>query len=126
MVSEREEFCEDLGAPLADAMDQIGIEDADMSDGRALADVVYCLGYRKPSPAADALAHYLERKVGPAPLPIGTRVRVRSAGGHAGTVVGPDGVGFPGLAVRFDAPFPDGFDDGYCCASPNEIEILDE
>lgn len=43
---DREIFCDELGIHLTDAMESMGIEDADMSDGRALADVVYCLGYR--------------------------------------------------------------------------------
>lgn len=48
-MDEREEFCEELAPALLLSMEQIGIEDADMSDGRALADTVYCLGYRKVS-----------------------------------------------------------------------------
>lgn len=46
-MDEREEFCHELGPHLADALEALGIEDADHSDGRMLADTVYCLGYRK-------------------------------------------------------------------------------
>ncbi len=35
-------------------MEQMGIEDADMSDGRMLADTVYCLGYRLPATGVTA------------------------------------------------------------------------
>lgn len=45
-MDEREEFCDTLGPHLADAMESLGIEDVDWQDGRALADVVFCLGYR--------------------------------------------------------------------------------
>ena len=49
---DREAFCWELGLHLADAMESMGIEDADLSDGRLLADVVYCLGYRVIPPAS--------------------------------------------------------------------------
>lgn len=48
--TDREGFCWELGPSLVDAMEQLGIDDdLSPSDGRALADTVYCLGYRKPS-----------------------------------------------------------------------------
>lgn len=53
----REDFCSDLGPHLADALEAIGIEDVDYCDGRALADTVYCLGYRKqPTSGPDGKA----------------------------------------------------------------------
>lgn len=75
--------------------------------------------------ARAALADYLTRKVGPAKLPIGTRVAVRSFKGAVGTVVGPDG--YPkgdALAVRMDRPYPRGFRDGYACVSVEECSVL--
>ncbi len=76
--------------------------------------------------AREALADYLTRKVGPARLPIGTRVAVRSFKGAVGTVVGPDG--YPkgsALAVRMDRPYPKGFRDGYACVDSGECSVID-
>lgn len=47
----RAEFCAAPGLELLGSMEQMGIEDADLSDGRMLADTVYCLGYRLNRPA---------------------------------------------------------------------------
>lgn len=50
----REGFLIDHYAELVDALQAIGFEDADWHDGRGLADVLYCNGWRKtPSTRAD-------------------------------------------------------------------------
>lgn len=71
----------------------------------------------------DALVWALERKVGPARIPIGTRVEVGSMNAR-GTVIGPDGVNGEALAVRLDEPYPRGFYAGVCCASADECTPL--
>ena len=45
-MDEREEFC-GAGPRAPEVLEQMGIEDADLHDGRMLADAVYCAGYRK-------------------------------------------------------------------------------
>lgn len=47
MSDEREEFVSEHYAELVDALLSLGIEDADWHDGRGLADVLYCTGWRK-------------------------------------------------------------------------------
>lgn len=74
-ADERETFCQDLGPHLTDAMESMGIEDADMSDGRALADTVYCLGYRQRADLTARLADnwrvFREHRPAGAYLPVG-------------------------------------------------------
>lgn len=48
-AGDRAAFCNELAPHLADALEQMGIEDADLFDGRMLADTIFCLGYRKVS-----------------------------------------------------------------------------
>ena len=83
-----------------------------ITDGRAERDQVIAV-----------LAAALERRVGGAALPIGTRVRVRSLR-TTGVVIGPDGVGDEALAVALDPPYPRGFEGRLCCASVDECTVI--
>lgn len=53
-ADERDAFVEAHGYELTDVLLNIGIEDADAFDGRALADFLFCAGWRKTAPATDA------------------------------------------------------------------------
>lgn len=54
LADEREEFVYAHSWELTDALLGMGIEDADLHDGRALADFLFCAGWRKTTPTPDS------------------------------------------------------------------------